>query len=113
MDLIIFITEKINGDMKAIKVGVGSNQRIYDRHNNSTGLSSTVNTGSVFLIVLIYAHKNRAVAMLDIENAFLHAENDEYVLIMIRGNLAEILVKVYPKLYRKYVIKLKQGVTML
>ena len=51
--------------------------------------------------------------MLDIDNAFIHTENDKYVLIMIRGKLAELLVKVDPKLYRKYVIKSKQRVTML
>ena len=51
--------------------------------------------------------------MLDIDNAFIHTENDKYVLIMIRGKLAELLVKVDPKLYRKYVIKSKQGVPML
>ena len=51
--------------------------------------------------------------MLDIENAFLNAENDEYVLILLRGRITEQLVKVDPKLYRKYVITSKQRVPML
>ena len=75
MDLILFITEKRNGYIKAIKVGVGINQRIYDRHNNSSGLSSTVNTGSVFIIVVIYAHKKRAVAMIGYRTVLRSEEN--------------------------------------
>ena len=51
--------------------------------------------------------------MLDIHNNFLHLENYEYVLMLLRGNLAEILVKVDPKLYIKCVITSKQGVPVL
>ena len=51
--------------------------------------------------------------MVDTDNAFLHAENDDYVLMLLCGKLAELLVKVYPKLCRKYVITSKQGVPML
>ena len=51
--------------------------------------------------------------MLDIQNAFLHAENDENILMLLHGKLAELLIKVDPSLYRKYVITLKQGVPML
>ena len=32
---------------------------------------------------------------------------------MLRGNLAELLVKLDPRLYQKYVIKSKQGVPIL
>ena len=62
---------------------------------------------------MIDAHDHKAVEMLDIENAFLHTENDKYVLLMLCVKLVELLVKVDPKLYRKYVITSKQGVTMI
>ena len=68
---------------------------------------------SVFLTGVIDAHNHRSVAMLYIDNYFLHTENDEYVLMLIGGKLAELLVKVNPKLYIKYVITSKQGVSML
>ena len=110
---LLFITQKINRDIKERKVDVGRNQKTYDGYNNINGQSTTVNTDSDFITGLIDAHDHRAVEMLDIDNAFIHTENDKYVLIMIRGKLAELLVKVDPKLYRKYVIKSKQRVTML
>ena len=70
-------------------------------------------TDSFFLTGVKDAHDHRVVATLDIENSFMHPENDEYVLMMLCGKLAEQLVKVDPKLYRKCVITSKQGVPML
>ena len=104
MASLLFITEKRNRDIKARKVYVGSKQITYDGYDKSNASSPTVNTASVFLTEVIDLHEHRDVAMLDIENYFLQAENYEYVLILLRGKLAELLVKVDPKLYRKYVI---------
>ena len=72
-----------------------------------------MNTYSVFLTGVIYAHSHRAVATLDIDNDFLHVENDKYLLMLLCGNLEELLVKVGPKLYGKYMITSKQVVTIL
>ena len=58
-------------------------------------------------------HDHRDVAMLGIVNVFLYAENYEYILILICVKLSELLVKVDPRLYRKYVITSKKVVTML
>ena len=63
-----------------------------------------MNTDNVFLTVVIDADDCSAVSMLDIENDFQHTENDEYVLMMLRCNMAELLVNLDPKLYQKYVI---------
>ena len=106
--MLIFVTEKINRDIKAGKVAVGSKKITYDGYDKRNGPSPTVNTDSVFLTGGIDAHKHRFIAMLDTENAFLQAENDEYVLMLLRGKIAELLVKVDPKFYKKYVIKSNQ-----
>ena len=111
--LLLFITEKRNGDIKARKVAVGSKKINYDGYDNINDPSPTVNTDSVFLMGVIYAHQCRAVAMLDTKNYFLHAENYKCVLMLPRGKLKELLVKVYSKWYQKYMITSKQGVPML
>ena len=72
-----------------------------------------MNTDSVFITGVVDANERRAVEMLDIQNALLHAENDEYFLMWLRGNLSELLVKVDPSLYSKYVITSMQVVPML
>ena len=38
----------------------------------------------------------------DIPGAFLHANNDDYVIMRMTGTLAELMAKTDPKLYRKY-----------
>ena len=110
---LLFITEKRNGDIKAIKVAVGSRQRTYDVYDKRNVSSLTVNNENVFYTGVIDTYEHKDLAMLNIENSFLHDENDEYVLILLRGKLSELLVKMDPKFYQKYVITSKQGVPIL
>ena len=42
-------------------------------------------------------------AIIDIPGAFLQAENDKFVVMLLRGKLAEMMVKIYPSLYQKYI----------
>ena len=42
-----------------------------------------------------------------IPGAFLHAENDEDVIMFVRGRLAELMTKIAPQTYRKYVTNKK------
>ena len=86
---------------------IGSKHRTYDGYDKSNGSSPTMNTDSVFITVVVDVHGRRAVAMLGTQNAFLHAENNAYVLMLLCGNLSELLVKVDPSLYSKYVITSK------
>ena len=109
----LFITEKRNGDIKARKVADGSKQRSYDGYDKSDGSSPIVATDSIFLTGVVDAKEGREVAILDIANAFLHAENDERILMLLRGKLAEMMVKIDPSLYRKYVTFSQKGVPML
>ena len=43
---------------------------------------------------MVDAHEKREIAILDIDNAFLHTENDEKIRMLLRGNLAEMMVQV-------------------
>jgi hypothetical protein len=49
---------------------------------------------------------------IDITGAFLHANNEDYVIMKMVGTLAELMVKTNPKLYRKYVV-IKKGCSVL
>ena len=52
-------------------------------------------------------------AILDIANTFLRADNDKRILMLLRGKLAEMMVKVDPSLYRTYITFLQKGVPMV
>ena len=68
------------------------------------------------LSCLIDAKEHRDVAVIDIPNAFVQTqlENDEDKAIMrLRGKLAELMVKVAPEIYSKYVIINSKGQKVL
>ena len=72
--------------------------------------SPTAATESIFLLAVIDAKEERDVMSADVPNAFIQAllpqpENGEDRVIMkITGVLVDLLVKLNPKLYGKYVV---------
>ena len=99
MDSELFITEKIKGDIKARKVADGSKQRTYNGYDKADGSSPTVTTESIFFTGVVDTLEGQTVAVLDVANAFLHAHNDERVLMLLRGKPAEMVVMIYPSMY--------------
>ena len=61
----------------------------------------------------IDAHEGQDVATMDIPTAFIHAKNDGHIIVLLRGKMVELLVKLQPQLYRKYVTTRKNGEPML
>ena len=97
---LIFIKEKRNGDIKARSCANGSVQREHVAKDEAA--SPTVALESVFTTATIDAREKREVVTIDIPGAFLHADNDDYVIMRMTGTLAELMAKTDPKLYRKY-----------
>ncbi len=67
---------------------------------------------SVFITSTIDTKERRKVVTIDIPGAFLHADNEDYVIMKMVGTLAELMVKTNPRLYRQYVI-LEKGKSVL
>ena len=108
---LIFLKEKNNGDIKGRTCINGAPQREYIRKEDAA--SPTVATDSIFITGAIDAHEKRHVASCDLPGAFLHTVTDEKVIMVLRGELCELMVKVDPKLYRKYVTKDRKGKPLL
>ena len=70
-------------------------------------------TDSIFITGAIDAHEGRDTATCDLPGTFLHTVTDEKVIMVLRGELCEMMVKVDPKLYRKYVTSDKRGKPVL
>ena len=68
---------------------------------------------SIFFTGVVDAREGRAVAVLDVANAFLHAHNDERVIMLLCRKLAEMMARIDPSMYREYVTYSKNGVHML
>ena len=82
---------------------MGNKQRTYDGCDKSAGSSPEVTTNGLILTAAFDAHEERDVATVDIETAFLHAVNDEEILMKLRGKIVELVVQLEPTMYRKYV----------
>ena len=64
---------------------------------------------SVFVTSTIDAKERRTVVTIDIPGAFLHAGNEDYMIMQMNGSLAELMVKTDPKIYWKYAMIEKGG----
>jgi hypothetical protein len=62
---------------------------------------------SVFVTSTIEARENREVVLIDIPRAFLHATNKDYVIMQMNRTLEELMAKMDPELYRKYLVDKK------
>ena len=68
--------------------------------------SPTVARESVIISAVIDAHERRHVGTYDIPGAFLTADcdvDDDEVIMILKGRLAEMMIQVSPSLYRKYI----------
>ncbi len=92
------------------KVAGGNKQRDFISKENAS--SPTVATESVLLTSLVDVQENRDAAIVDIPNAFIQTvveDNEDKVIMRIRGHMVDVLMKLAPKVYGPYVLTNKQG----
>ena len=100
--------EKWGGDIKARTCAVRSKQHTFPGYVKLEWASPTVSMDGVIITSTIEAHQGREIAIADLSNAFL-----EQTLILLKGKLAELMVQIDPKVYRKYIITISKGEHML
>ncbi len=98
---LMFLTEKYMGDIIAQACANGSTQRTHIAKDEATAPTGT--SDAIFIQGTIFAHEGHGVATCDIPGAFLQADNSNYVLMRLDGILAELMVKVAPSIYHKYI----------
>jgi hypothetical protein len=75
--------------------------------------SPTVLTESTFIMAAIAAHEQRAMRCYDIPSAFVNMDVDKDMLMVLKGELAEMMIKIAPQVYRKYVTVGRKGTPIL
>ena len=63
----------------------------------------TVSMELMFITAAIAAKEKRKVPCYDIPRAFVNTDKDEEVLMVLRGELANMMVQIAPQVYRKLV----------
>jgi hypothetical protein len=98
LEMHVFVKKKRMGQIKARKVAGGNKQRDFISKENAS--SPTVATESVLLTSLVDGQETCDVAIVDIPNAFIQTvveNNEDKVVMRIRGRMVDVLVKVAPR----------------
>eukprot|EP00978_Attheya_sp_CCMP212_P048586 scaffold546300_cov122-Attheya_sp.AAC.1 len=101
LEYLMFLKKKSSGQIKGRGCADGRKQREYTTKEESS--SPTVAIESVMLTSVIDAKEERDVATVDIPGAFMQVDQEDLVHMRMHGQMAELLVKLDPKLYRKYI----------
>jgi hypothetical protein len=103
LESLIFLVEKRNGRVKARTCANGSTQR---SHINKEDVASpTALKKAFFITAAIKADEQRDIVTVDIPNAFVQTNienNQERVMMKIKGPLAEMLIAIDPEMYENY-----------
>lgn len=102
LQYLMFLKKKRNGVIKGRGCADGRKQRVHTSKEEAS--SPTVAIEAVMLSCVIDALENRDVATVDIPGAFMQADMDEVVHMKLEGKMAELLVRIDPKLYRRHVL---------
>jgi hypothetical protein len=71
-----------------------------------------VSTELTFITAAIAAKEKRKVRCYDIPSAFVNTDVDKDVMVL-RGELANMMVQIVPQIYRKYVTEDRKGMPIL
>jgi hypothetical protein len=107
----MFIKEKCDSTIKAR--GCADRRSQCEYTNKADTGSPTVSLEAMLLTCATDAKEGRYVTVTDIPGAFLHADMEQKVHMLLEGTIAELIVKLEPSLYRKFVWKNKHGKPML
>ena len=110
----LFLKQKQDDSIKGRMVAGGNKQRTTIPALEAS--SPTTALESILLTATIDAAEERDVAIVDIPNAFVTTRltNPEDMAVMrMRGKLAELMVKVAPNIYTKYITVNSKGETVL
>jgi len=102
---LMFLKKKRCGKIKGRGCADGRKQRAYVTKEDSS--SPTVSLEALMLSLIIDAKEGRDVATVDIPGAFMQTDMEEKVYMRIDGVMADLLVKIDPDKYKKFVTKVR------
>jgi hypothetical protein len=94
---LMFLKEKQGGKIKGRTCINGAPQRGYIPKEEEA--SPTVSTESTFITAMIAASKKRNVRCYNIPNTFVNTDMDEDILMVLKGELAEMMITIAPQVY--------------
>ncbi len=94
---LLFLKVKRTGVIKGHFCINGAPQRNYIAKEEAA--SPTVSTESTFITASIAAHEQRVVRCYDKPSAFVKTNNNEDLIMVLKGELAEMMIQIAPEVY--------------
>ena len=108
---LLFLKEKQTGDVEGRACINGAPQCAYILKEDAA--SPTVSTESTFITAAITAKEGRKVRCYDVPSPFVNTDMDEEVLIVLKGELADMMIQIAPEMYRRYMMVDRKGTSIL
>jgi hypothetical protein len=103
LQYLMFLKQKRSGVIKGRGCADGRKQQEHLGKEDTS--SPTVTTEGLMFSCIIDAKEGQDVATADIPSAFMQTNLNKMVHMRLDGAMAELLVKIDPKLYRKYLVQ--------
>jgi hypothetical protein len=108
---LLFLKEKRSRDIKGRACVNDAPQWAYISKDEAA--SPTVSTESTFITSRIAAKERRKVRCYNVPSAFVNTNVDEEVIMVLKGELAEMMIHIAPEVYRKCVSIDRKGTKIL
>jgi hypothetical protein len=108
---LLFLKEKQTGMIKGWAYINGVPQHAYIAKKNAA--LPMVSSKSTFITASIAAKEKRMVRCYDVPSGFVITDVNKDVLMVLKGELAEMMVQTVPQIYRKYIMMDKKGIKIL
>ncbi len=109
---LLFLKEKQTGKIKCRACIIRAPQQAYIPKEDAA--SPTVSTESSFVTAAIATNEKRKVRCFDIvPSAFVNTDVDKDVLMVLKEELANMMIQIAPQVYRKYIAINKKGTLIL
>jgi hypothetical protein len=109
--LLLFLKEKQMGYIKGQACINGAPHRAYIPKEDVALV--TVLTESTFITATVAANERRKVCCYDIPSAFVNTDGNGDVIMIPKGELAEMMIQIAPEVYRRYVMVDKKRTRVL
>jgi len=107
----MFLKEKLDRSIKASRCDNGMSQRDFTTKEETS--SPTISLEAMMLSCTIDVKEGRYVVVTDIPGALLHANMEQDVHMLLEGTIAELIINLEPRLYRKYIWKNRHDKPMI
>jgi hypothetical protein len=107
----LFLKEKRTGKIKGRACVNGAPQQAYIPKEDAA--LPTVLTESTFITAAIAASEHQKIRCYVMPSAFVNTDADEDMLMVLKGELSDMMVQIAPQVYRKYVTVDRKGTPIL